>query len=50
MVTWPFTFNCKKIQVQEEKDKNKNGLGQMGSPTMYKNQIRHDNEVQIFSI
>jgi hypothetical protein len=36
MVTWPFTFNCKKIQVQEEKDQNKNGLGQMGSPTMYK--------------
>jgi hypothetical protein len=35
METWPFTFNCKKIQVQEEKDKNK--LGQMGSPTMYKN-------------
>jgi hypothetical protein len=50
MVTWPFTFNCKKTQVQEEKDKNKNGLGQMGSPTMYKNQIKHDNGVQIFSI
>ncbi len=26
MMTWPFTFNCKKLQVQEEKDKKKMDL------------------------